>query len=186
MDKARFAADLQWSGVVPIWGHPDLSSYAGRGKHALSAGVQKGEERRLLRPLRSRSSNEGDAHDWAINVATSRMRLAACWILVVGKDPREGTQFSQGCSYPRPTSSASCSCSVGTRRTLASRMRLERNCLNSASAVLAAATTSLPLRATHFPSSPRSISDRCRGSTAAPLSAGPNHIRVVLSCPAYN
>jgi hypothetical protein len=143
-------------------------------------------EGRLLRPFWPLCSDKGDAHHRPVDEPAPGMRRAARWILLVGEVPGEGTPFSQRQGYPRPTSSASCSCSVGTRRTLASRIRLERSCLNNASQLLAAATTSLPLRATHCPSSPRRISDRRGGSIAAPFCAGLNHIGVVLSYPAYN
>jgi hypothetical protein len=166
MDKSRFTADLQRSGVITIRRHSDLPCDTWRSKHSLGTGVHESMERSLLGPLRPLSAQEGDAYHRSVDESPPRMRRTTSRILLVREGPGEGAPFSQRRDYPRPTSSASCSCSVGTRRTLASRMRLERNCLNSASALLAAATTSLPLRATHFPSSPRRISDRCRGSTA--------------------
>jgi hypothetical protein len=170
MDKSGFAANLQRSGLIAIRRHSDLPCNTGRSKHSLSAGVHESMERSFLRPLWPLCAYEGDAHHRSVDETSLGVRRTTSWILLVGEGPREGTPFSQRWDYPSPTSSASCSFSVGTRRTLASRIRLERNCLNSASALLAAATTSLPLRATHFPSSPRSISDRCRGSTAPPRS----------------
>jgi hypothetical protein len=81
-----------------------------------------------------------------------------------GKIHGKGCGLVTPSSYPRPTSSARRSCSVGARSTLALWIRLDRSRLKRASGVSAAATTWPPLIATHFPSNPRSSSDRCRGS----------------------
>jgi hypothetical protein len=170
MDEPRFAAHLQRSGIMPVRRHSDLPCDTGCSKHSLSAGVHKGVERSLLGSFWPLRAYEGDAYHWPVDKSPLGMRFAACRVFLIGEDPGEGTPFGQCWDYPSPTSSALCSCSVGTRSTLASRIRLERSCLNSASALLAAATTSLPLRATHFPSNPRSISDRRRGSIALPRS----------------
>lgn len=149
MDKSRFAAHLERSGMITVRCHSDLSCYAGRSKHSLGTGVHEGMERSLLGSLWPLSAYEGDAHHWPVDVSPGWMCFTTCGVFHIGEDPGEGTPFSQCRGYPSPTSSALCSCSVGTRSTLASRIRLERSFLNSASALPAASTTWLPLRATH-------------------------------------
>ena len=169
MHQSCLPADLQRGRIIAIRCHPDLSGDPGRGQHPLRAGVDQRIEGRLLRPFWPVGTDEGDTHHRPVDESA-----LGCVAPLVGSSwygkTRGRDAVGQRRGYPRPTSSASCSCSVGTRRTLASRIRLERSCLNSASELLAAATTSLPLRATHFPSSPRRISARRGGSTALPRS----------------
>jgi hypothetical protein len=95
MDEPLLAADLQRSGMIPVRSHSNLSCYAGRSKHTLSAGVHQGKERGLLGSLWPLSAYEGDVHHWSVDVSPRWMRFTTCRILDIGEHPREGALLSQ-------------------------------------------------------------------------------------------
>jgi hypothetical protein len=81
--------------MIPIWGRSDLPRDARCSKHSLGAGIYQSKERSLFGSLWPLSAYEGDVHHWPIDVSPRWMRFTTCRVFGIGKDPGEGTPFSQ-------------------------------------------------------------------------------------------